>query len=90
MGRNDRRPTETLPLSASPVLVAFHYELARGPPTGPRTLELPPLSTGRDLLRALGRAVEGSALLIDDRPVPLDAPLPADRTVVVVPTFSGG
>jgi sulfur carrier protein ThiS len=44
----------------------------------------------RAVLRSLGQAPEGSAVLVDDVPVPLDAPIDRPTTLVVVPTFSGG
>ena len=83
-------PPETLPLSALPPLVVEVAVERAGAPKGFRPLELPPGSRVRDAVRAVGQAPEGSAVLLDDRPVPLDRALaPGDR-VVVIPTFSGG
>jgi sulfur carrier protein ThiS len=44
----------------------------------------------RTLLRELGHAAEGSAVLIDGVSVPLDTPIETPTRLVVVPTFSGG
>ncbi|MCI4348097.1 MAG: hypothetical protein L3J97_05705 [Thermoplasmata archaeon] len=44
----------------------------------------------RVVLRSIGQAVEGSAVLDGDRPVPLDLPLERNARFTVIPTFSGG
>jgi sulfur carrier protein ThiS len=44
----------------------------------------------RAVLRDLGHAAEGSAVLIAGVPVPLDTAIEAKTRLTVVPTFSGG
>ncbi len=85
-------PPETLPLSASPPAGRFEVvvEVARG---GRSEVLREPVERGtlvRELLRRLGRAPEGSAVLVGGVSVPLDTPLLAPVHLVVIPTFSGG
>ncbi|MCI4365815.1 MAG: hypothetical protein L3K10_07155 [Thermoplasmata archaeon] len=47
-------------------------------------------SSVREAVRRVGLAPEGSAVLIDDVPVPLDLPIERALRLVVLPTFSGG
>ncbi|MGA8275919.1 MAG: hypothetical protein WB789_07605 [Thermoplasmata archaeon] len=42
------------------------------------------------MVRRIGLAPEGTAVLIDGAPVPLDQSIDAVVKLVVVPTFSGG
>jgi sulfur carrier protein ThiS len=80
---------ETLPLSVLPaVTITFHSERAGRAET--RTAQVPLGSTLRAALRSVGWFGEGSAVLDDGRPVPLDTRIESDRTLTVVPTFSGG
>jgi sulfur carrier protein ThiS len=65
-------------------------EIARAGRTTVRTIDLPSGSTVRVAVRASGQAPEGCAVLIGDRPVPLDLPLSGATRLTVVPTFSGG
>ncbi|MCI4362073.1 MAG: hypothetical protein L3J77_02625 [Thermoplasmata archaeon] len=44
----------------------------------------------RDVLRDQGHAPEGSAVLLDGHPVPLDTRIERPVRFTVVPTFSGG
>jgi sulfur carrier protein ThiS len=44
----------------------------------------------RSALRSLGHFPEGSAVLLEDVPIPLDTPIDGPVRLVVVPTFSGG
>jgi sulfur carrier protein ThiS len=44
----------------------------------------------RSLLRELGQAPEGSAVLVDGISVPLDTPIEGPLRLTIVSTFSGG
>jgi sulfur carrier protein ThiS len=82
-------PPEPLPLSASGT-VAVEVEVARA---GRPSVHLHRVRAGtlvKELVRAVGEAPEGSAVLLDGVPVPLDLPLERPVRLVVVPTFSGG
>ena len=83
-----RRPGH-LPLSASP-LVTIHLEIARAGHSDHRTVHVPTGTPLRVVLRSIGQSVEGSAVLSDDRPVPLDLPLEKEGRFTIIPTFSGG
>ena len=83
------RDPETLPLSAPPlVCVSLHIERARSVEV--RTIRVPPGRTLREILRTVGMAAEGSAVLDEGRSVPLDTRVDRDCEFTVVPTFSGG
>jgi len=77
----DRTPPETW---------ALDVEIARAGLAECRRLELPVGSRVADAVRAVGLSPEGTAALLDDRPVPMDEPLAGVRHLLVVPTFSGG
>jgi sulfur carrier protein ThiS len=93
-GTGRARPVpEILPLSASPSPSGVRVEVvvARGSRPGPPAVRwVPPGTAVRAVLRDLGHAPEGSAVLIDGTPVPLDTPIEAPTRLTVVPTFSGG
>jgi sulfur carrier protein ThiS len=84
------RPPTTgrLPLSAP--LLAVEVELVRGTRGEVHRLELAPGTRVREAVRQLGLAPEGTAVLLDDTPVPLDLPLERPVRLTVLPTFSGG
>jgi sulfur carrier protein ThiS len=85
------RTTESLPLSASPPsLILIDVEVARGGRSSHHRLEVLTGTLVRTALKQLGEAPEGSAVLVDDTPIPLDTPLEAPTRLLVVPTFSGG
>ncbi|MCI4333424.1 MAG: MoaD/ThiS family protein [Thermoplasmata archaeon] len=54
------------------------------------TVSVAPGTPVRQLLRSLGHAPEGSAVLVDGVPVPLDTRIVAPVRFTIVPTFSGG
>ncbi len=83
-------PPETLPLSASPTTIPVTIEVTRGGSVERRSLEVAPGTLVRTALRSFGQAPEGSAVLVDDRPIPLDTPIDAPVRLTVIPTFSGG
>jgi sulfur carrier protein ThiS len=87
-----RRPSapEALPLSASPTRLHVVVEVTRGGSVERRELELVPGTLVRAVLRSIGQAPEGSAVLVDDLPIPLDTAIDRALTMTVVPTFSGG
>ena len=89
--RRTGRLPESLPLSASaPARVAVSIEIARAGRSEHRRLLVEVGSTIRTILRKLGQAAEGSAVLVGDEPVPLDLPVEGPLSIVVVPTYSGG
>jgi sulfur carrier protein ThiS len=83
------RPLEILPLSASrPLEVTFALTRA-----GSVELRVARVAAGTPLRRALrsvGLFGEGSTVLSDGRPVPLDTPIVSDGRWTVIPAFSGG
>jgi sulfur carrier protein ThiS len=88
VARGPTPATEDLPLSASSVHVVV--EITRGRSIDRRELDVASGTTIRSLLRGIDQAPEGCAVLIDDTPVPLSAPITAPLRLIVVPTFSGG
>jgi sulfur carrier protein ThiS len=78
-----------LPLSASP-WVQVSLVVERAGRADHHSLRVPQGTPVRDVLRSIGQAVEGSAVLSDDQPVPLDLPIEHDARFTVIPTFSGG
>jgi sulfur carrier protein ThiS len=87
--RGRPRRSESLPLSASPT-VCIRLEVTRASQTAVHTVRVNRGTPLRTVLRSIGQSVEGSAVLVGDRPVPLDLPLEKDSRFVVIPTFSGG
>jgi sulfur carrier protein ThiS len=82
---------ETLPLSASPP--TFHsvaLEILRGGRSQVVERTVRDGTLLRDLLRSAGQAPEGSAVLLDGTPQPLDTPIQGGARYTVLPTFSGG
>ncbi len=82
--------SETLPLSASPSSVVVVVELTRGASVDRRELTVARGTPVRTVLRSIGQAPEGSAVLVDDTPIPLDTPVEGPTRLTVVATFSGG
>ena len=82
---------ETLPLSAPPArTVAVRVELLRGAVGETVEVAVPVGTPIRVLLRSLGRAPEGSAVLRGEQPLPLDEPITEPMELTVLSTFSGG
>jgi sulfur carrier protein ThiS len=88
--RRQRRAPETLPLSASPTPVLVTIEITRGGSVERTQIRVAPGTLIRAALRSTGHAPEGSAVLIEEVPVPLDTPIDQPVRLTVVPTFSGG
>jgi sulfur carrier protein ThiS len=89
-GAGAARPApEPLPLSAS-ATVSVEVEVARGPSPSVQVRAVAPGTRVKELVRSVGEAPEGSAVLIDGVSVPLDTPVDRPVRLVVVPTFSGG
>ena len=65
-------------------------EIARAGRSSWHTVEVPPGTLVRAVLRELRLAPEGSAVMIGGASVPLDTPIETPLKIVVVPTFSGG
>jgi sulfur carrier protein ThiS len=85
------RPPETLPLSASPERrVWVTVELTRGASVEERRVRVAAGTEVRALLRSIGQAPEGSAVLVRDVPIPLDTRMERTTRLTVLPTFSGG
>jgi sulfur carrier protein ThiS len=80
-----------LPLSASPVRkVRVVLELTRAGSVERHEVDVEAGSIVRLALRAIGQAAEGSLVLEDEVPVPLDTPIERPARFTVVSTFSGG
>lgn len=75
-------------LPSPPLEIVVEPFRSTGPPAV--TLRVPPGTTVRDLLRQLDRPAEGSAVLLEGRPVPLDEVILVSGRIVLIPTFSGG
>jgi len=89
-GRREPRPSETLPLSASPGLIDVQVEVTRAGSVRRHALAVAPGTLVREAVRQAGGSPEGCAVMIDEVPVPLDLVLDRPVRLVVVPTFSGG
>jgi len=89
-GSGDRTPLpEPLPLSASSA-VSVTVEVVRAARSATYERHVAPGTLIRSVVRSVGEAAEGSAVLVDGTSVPLDTPITAPLRLVVVPTFSGG
>jgi sulfur carrier protein ThiS len=84
--RADEGETRRLPLPP----LTIQLTVARGAVRSPRSVELPGGSLVRDAVRTVGFAPEGTAVLLEGRPIPLDTRLAEGMSLVVVPTYSGG
>ena len=80
---------EHLPLSASPD-VRVEVEVARAGRSVVHERRVAPGTLVKQVVRSVGEAPEGAAVLVDGVSVPLDTPIDAPLRLVVVPTFSGG
>lgn len=89
-GKTPALPSNPSASPEDPRLLWVEVELLRGARAPPRRLQLPPGSTLRDVVRAVGELAEGCAVLCEGSPQPLDEPLVEGSHLVVVPTFSGG
>jgi len=88
--RGSPPPTETLPLSASSSSLRVTVEVTRGGRVRRSEFDVPAGTLVRSVVRRAGETPEGCAVLIEETPVPLDAPLERPVRLTVVPTFSGG
>jgi len=87
--RADHPVPGSLPLSASAQL-EVEVEVARA---GRSTVHAQMVVAGtlvKEVVRAIGEAPEGSAVLLDGVSIPLDSPIDRPLRLVVIPTFSGG
>jgi len=90
-GRESSRATGNLPLSASSrSTVTVVLELTRAGSVDRRRVNVARGTPVRAVLRSIGQAAEGSAVLLDDTSIPLDTPIERSVRLVVVSTFSGG
>ena len=65
-------------------------DVTRGGSVEQRRARVPVGTAVRAVLRQVGCAPEGSAVMIDGTSVPLDTPIERPTRLTVVPTFSGG
>jgi len=86
--RGNPPAADNLPLSAPSL--SIEVEVARAGRSEVHRLDVPHGILVRDAVRRIGLAPEGTAVLIDETPVPLDLPLDRPLRLIVVPTFSGG
>jgi sulfur carrier protein ThiS len=77
-------------LVAPAPFVTVSISISRGASKAPRSLTLPKGARIRDAVRAVGLSPEGTAVLLGERPVPLDGELADGMSLVLVPTYSGG
>ncbi len=85
--RRDPPSSRTSPPSAE---IEVLVEVARAGRSTVRSERVVAGTLVKELLRRVGQAPEGSAVLVDGRSVPLDTPLSEPVRLVIVPTFSGG
>jgi len=78
-----------LPLSASST-VRVQVEVARAGRSTSLERSVPVGTLVRAVVRGVGEAPEGSAVLVDGVSVPLDTPITTPLRLTVIPTFSGG
>jgi sulfur carrier protein ThiS len=88
--RDPRRPPDNLPLSASPAAISVVVEVTRGGSVERQRIRVAPGTLVRAVLRSTGHAPEGSAVLVNEVPIPLDTPIDRSVRLTVIPTFSGG
>ncbi len=86
------RVSEALPLSASqrPRRIVVTLEITRAGSVDRRRVLIAPGSSIREALAAAGTPPEGSAVLREGVPQPLDATIDRSVRLTVIPTFSGG
>ena len=65
-------------------------EIVRGAGARERVVRVAAGAQVRAVLRTLGEAPEGSAVLVDGISIPLDTTIDRPLRLTVVPTFSGG
>ncbi len=83
-------PTPADPVPAPVLPIPVEVEVARAARTRFEHREVPAGTEVRELVRSVGEAPEGVAVLVDGRSIPLDTPIDAPVRLLVVPTFSGG
>jgi sulfur carrier protein ThiS len=89
--RDQPRTAGNLPLSASPpATVSVVVEVARAGHVTRHRIRVVTGSLVRAAVKQVGQAPEGSAVLVDGTPIPLDTPIEGPMVITVVPTFSGG
>ena len=88
--RKSVRPSESLPLSASPASVDVVLEVARAGRSEPHRVTVPVGTEVRAVVRSIGRSPEGCAVLVEGVSIPLDTPIERPLRLTVIPTFSGG
>lgn len=85
------RASDALPLRGLPrAQIAVVVEVTRAGRVDRHELTVEAGVPIRVVLRKIGQAPEGSAVLVDDTPVPLDRTIDGPTRLTVVPTFSGG
>ena len=90
--KGERAPSpspEHLPLSAS-ASISVEVEVARAAGSAVHRRRVARGTLVKELVRSVGQAPEGAAVLVDGIPIPLDTPVDRPLRLVVVPTFSGG
>lgn len=70
--------------------VSVTVEIVRGARATTFERRVAPGTLVREVVRSVGEAPEGSAVLVDGTSIPLDTPVERPLRLVVVPTFSGG
>ena len=88
--RNQRRAPDILPLSASASAISVLVEVTRGGSVERQRIRVASGTLVRAVLRSIGHAPEGSAVLVGEVPIPLDTPIVGPMRLTVVLTFSGG
>jgi sulfur carrier protein ThiS len=89
--RESARTPGILPLSASPPSsVTVVLEVTRAGNVERRRVKVARGTSVRAVLRSIGQAAEGSAVLLDETSIPLDLPIERPLRLTVVSTFSGG
>ncbi|HLM91459.1 MAG TPA: thiamine biosynthesis protein ThiS [Thermoplasmata archaeon] len=71
-------------------MLTIEIDVARAGRHSVESVTVPEGSLVRDVIRHAHQAPEGSVVLIDGLPVPLDTRLERSVRLLVLPTFSGG
>ncbi|HXY46798.1 MAG TPA: hypothetical protein VEK13_02720 [Thermoplasmata archaeon] len=71
-------------------MISVVLEVTRGASVRRRRIRVPAGTQVRAALHSAGLPPEGSAVLLEESPIPLDTPIDRPMRLIVISTFSGG